>query len=71
MSRYIVIRPAPDLPAGYLPDWLDGYWAEVDPFYPVVVNLDESSHAVAVPTGRYETRDSDGATAEIWEVQET
>jgi hypothetical protein len=67
-SRYIVIRPGPDLPAGFLPtDW-DGRWLDRD--LPAPPDLAETRDVVlgrAHATGRYETR-GDGERAEVFEV---
>lgn len=70
-AGFIVLRPAPGLPADFLPRGMDGRW-DVRP------DLDSSLsrwplpgvtyHAQAIPAGRYETRD-DGALAEVWEVR--
>lgn len=66
---HVVIRPAADLPAGFLPAHLDGLWLDRSevPFGPV--GAPGGPRAVAVPTGRFEARDSDGAVAEVFEVQ--
>lgn len=64
MADYVVIRAAADLPDGFLPERLNGRWfdlAEVRQGFGV-------GDAVAVPSGRFETRD-DGAVAEVWEVR--
>lgn len=66
---FIVLRPARGLPPGFLPADHDGRWynrAELFGDGPVV-----SQHvgmAIAIPTDRIEHRDSDGATAQVWEV---
>lgn len=62
-ARYIVVRPGPGLPAGYLPPGLDGTWFE-PPGEPYV---EHDGGAVAVASGRYEVRD-DGELAEVYEV---
>ncbi|PZG16486.1 hypothetical protein C1I95_17595 [Micromonospora craterilacus] len=59
---YVVVRPHPDLPAGFLPPDLDGRW-----FDRSALRLG-SGTAVAVPSGRFEVRD-DGAVAEVYEVR--
>jgi hypothetical protein len=64
-TRYIVLRPAPGMPPGWMPDHLDGMWYDRDE--------DRSYHpqtgaaAVGRATGRYERRD-DGCLAEVYEV---
>ncbi|MFI7191450.1 hypothetical protein ACIBQ0_17085 [Nocardia nova] len=67
---YIVIRPAPDLPPGFLPDRLNGRWEDRSR-----LGIDHgmdftlaSGGAVAVPTGRFETNDQ-GQVAEVYEVR--
>ncbi|WP_433067397.1 hypothetical protein [Dactylosporangium sp. CS-033363] len=76
---FVVLRPAPDLPAGFLPEKLDGQWFNlVDLVYEAYRDPDGPSDtegvqfgpagARAYPTGRYETRD-DGAEAEVYEVR--
>jgi hypothetical protein len=67
---YVVIRPSADLPAGFLPDRLNGLWLERE-FTDDGVNyarLAELGGAVAVATGRFEQR-GDGAVAEVFEVR--
>jgi hypothetical protein len=64
LTKYVVIRPAPDLPAGFLPEHLNGRWFDL--------TWMRSGHGlgtgVAVATGRYESRD-DGEVAEVYEVR--
>lgn len=69
---YVVIRPAPDLPDGFLPDEMNGRWFDRDHIpegpddgHATVARL---GGAVAVATGRFETRE-DGAVAEVFEVR--
>jgi hypothetical protein len=65
-TRYIVLRPAPGLPPGWMPDHLDGMWYEPDKDWwdgPSTVDGDAKGRA----TGRYERRD-DGYLAEVYEV---
>jgi hypothetical protein len=66
---YIVIRPAPDLPPGFLPAREDGRWYDRDniPYGPPAGS--SPGEAVAVPTGRFEVREYDGAVAEVYEVR--
>ena len=65
---YVVIRASPDLPPGFLPERLDGMWFDRStlPSRPEDVDL---PGGVAVPSGRFEVRDYDGAVAEVWEVR--
>jgi hypothetical protein len=65
----IVIRPGPGLPAGFLPAWIDGRWYDLTRERPPAP-LDDTGddEVVAVPTGRFEVRPTDGAVAEVWEV---
>jgi hypothetical protein len=65
---YIVIRPAPGLPPGFLPPHLDGRWYDAAQI-PELFRSHSLSDAVAVPSGRLEVRDSDGAVAEVYEVR--
>lgn len=70
---YVVFRAAPDLPGGLSPA-MDGRWVdrtELPPPPPPDWKppTDGSyAQATAVPTGRFEVRDYDGAVAEVWEV---
>lgn len=66
----VVLRPSADLPEGFLPDHMNGEWLDRSllPFGPTTMEPDKTG-AVAVPTGRFETRD-DGAVAEVYEVRE-
>jgi hypothetical protein len=65
-SDYVVIRPAADLPEGFLPTSFDGLW--IDRAQVPRVATGELGTAVAVATGRFEVRD-DGAVAEVFEVR--
>lgn len=67
---YIVIRPAADLPSGFLPDRLDGMWFDRTciPKLPTPHTGWGRGEGVAVASGRFEVRD-DGAVAEVWEVR--
>lgn len=74
---YVVIRPAADLPPGFLPPELDGKWFDAatmpkrfgDPRGNYVTESGVTvGEAVAIPSGRFEVRD-DGAVAEVWEVR--
>lgn len=66
VARYIVIRPAPGAPVGFVPDRLNGLWLDLN-------EVDRSHNAIgletvaAVPTGRFEVQ-ADGAVAEVWEI---
>lgn len=71
MSGYVVFRPRPDLPKGFMPEHWDGRWMnvqDVDPLGDESVKLGE--HGRVCPTGCFETRESDGARAEVWEVRD-
>ncbi len=68
---YIVLRPAADLPPGFLPERFNGLW--IDRADMQQASSTEASHdaaaryggMIAVPTGRFETRDYDQAVAEV------
>jgi hypothetical protein len=74
-ADYIVIRPAADLPPGFLSEHFNGRW--IDRAHMPQASSTEASQdtaiqyggMVAVPTGRFETRDYDDAVAEIYEVR--
>lgn len=69
---YIVIRPAADLPPGFLPARLDGLWFDLgDKRCSVAVGRSRvlMGLVVAIPVGRFEVRHDDGVVAEIWEVR--
>lgn len=63
-SPYVVIRPAPDLPPGYLPPGWDGRWLHREAVDASTAYGDAAAH----PTGRYETR-GDGERAEVLEIR--
>lgn len=67
---YIVLRAYPAAPPGWMPADLEGRWYDRAT---VGSALDEKSTAefpaVAVPTGRFEAREENGAVAEVWEVR--
>lgn len=66
---YVVIRPAPGLPNGFLPPHWDGRWIDRATVPECYASPDPSmSTATAVPTGRFEVRD-DGVVAEVFEVR--
>lgn len=68
---YIVIRPAPDLSPGALSSFSDGRWYDRSDF-PESPGLPIGSVIgkwTAVPSGRFEVRDYDGAVAEVWEAR--
>lgn len=68
MPDLIVIRAAPDLPEEFrLPPNLDGTWFDLETM-PQLFH-EQIDGGVAVPTGRFEVRDSDGAVAEIYEIR--
>jgi len=70
VTDYIVIRPAPDAPAFFLPANLDGRWLDTrtasaeDQVRRTLGLLSRQ----AVATDRTETR-GDGAVAQVWEVR--
>jgi len=65
VTRYIVLRPAPDLPPGFMPPRDDGLWID----RPTQVSYSvHPGTAQAVPTGRCERRE-DGVLAEVYEVR--
>lgn len=70
---YIVIRRSPDLPDDFNTGDFDGKWLDRGQL-PVSEEPPEPpwggtvGRGVAVPTGRFETRE-DGAVAEIWEIR--
>jgi hypothetical protein len=65
--RYVVIRAAADLPDGFLPPEWEGKWLDADVILPGV--QPQVFGAVAVATDRFERRESDGATARVFEVR--
>ncbi|MGH3372382.1 MAG: hypothetical protein ACRDPR_20535 [Nocardioidaceae bacterium] len=74
-ADYIVIRPGAGLPPGFLPPDQNGLWLDRSTIQPGPAPGSEvapgvvMSEAVAVPTGRFEVRQDDGAVAEVWEVR--
>jgi hypothetical protein len=72
---YVVLRAAADAPEGFLSPQMDGCWidrSELPPPPPPDWKppTDGSyAQATAVPTGRFEVRDWDGAVAEVYEVR--
>lgn len=64
---FVVIRPAPDLPPGVFPPHLDGRWYNLADVPRGFGAAPGGRECVAVPAGRFEVRDSDGAVAEVWE----
>ncbi|MBD3004900.1 hypothetical protein [Streptomyces sp. 5-10] len=65
---YVVVRPASDLPPGFLPPDLDGVWLDRQEFDGCDLAFGHGG-AIAVATGRFEVRESDGAVAEVFEVR--
>lgn len=70
---YVVIRPGPGLPEGFVPARWDGRWLDRSQLQPLPGEHGDAAaagfgEAVAVPTGRFEYRD-DGAVAEVYEVR--
>jgi hypothetical protein len=72
---YVVLRAASDLPEGFMSPRMEGRWldrSELPPPPPPDWKppTDGSyGEAVAVPTGRFEIREWDGAVAEVFEVR--
>lgn len=73
LTRYVVIRAADATSAQHLPPGLDGRWYERSQLGGQRVG---SGHvtpggilAKAEPAARFETRDSDGARAEVYEIR--
>jgi hypothetical protein len=69
LPNYIVIRPASDLPPGFLPPHLDGRWFDGNDIPHGFTAQHNGTEAVVVPTGRFEVRESDGAVAEVYEMR--
>lgn len=71
-ARYVVIRPAPDLPPGFMPDYYNGRWLDKwdipGAYYGEESSPTPPGTGVAVATGRFERRD-DGELAEVYEMQ--
>jgi hypothetical protein len=68
---FVVWRAAPGVPPGWMPPSLEGRWDyRPKPPDPMMKEPppDPNVRAVAVRTSRIEHRDSDGASAEVWEV---
>jgi hypothetical protein len=66
-TDYIVLRAGPGLPEGFLPPDVEGRW--LDRTQVPMGRPEKPLLAVAVPTGRFEIREYDGAVAEVWEFQ--
>lgn len=64
---YIVLRPCKEL-EGKVSKYYDGYWYNLKDV-PVSLNPSEHEWGKAHPSYKFETRDSDGAKAEIWIVE--
>ena len=68
---YVVFRPRPELPEGFMPEHWDGRWMDVldvDPFGVKSFKLGE--HGRARPTGRFEVSEDGQTRAEVWEVRD-
>jgi hypothetical protein len=66
---YVVIRPAPGLPDGFVPPHWDGRWIDRATLPQIYAPPGgQWSSATAVPTGHFEVRE-DGAVAEVFEVR--
>lgn len=67
---YVVIRAAADLPPGAVPEGFEGRWLDRTQVEPApLVEPANVGKATAVPTGRFEVREYDGAVAEVWEIR--
>lgn len=69
--RFIVWRAARGVPPGWMPRGMEGRWdyrPEPPEDWQRDPHAEEHAHAIAVRTNRIEHRDSDGASAEVWEV---
>jgi hypothetical protein len=66
-TRLIVIRPAPGLPAGYLPESWDGAVLERKDWQGVLIFDDPPRRGYGVPTDRVE--DVQGQTAQVYEIR--
>ncbi len=67
---FVVLRAARGVPPGWMPTELEGRWYSRTDLLgvPPASHLQPPGPAVAIPTSRIEHRDSDGATAQVWEV---
>jgi hypothetical protein len=63
----VVLRPCKEL-IGKVSKYYDGYWYNLTSM-PLCVYPNEYEWGKAHPSGEFETRDSDGAVAEIWIVE--
>lgn|GEM_PF-3842552 len=65
-ARLVVLYPAPGVSSGQLPAELHERWCYREAL------LDQLSRRppwTAAPTGRYRTRETDGARGEVWAVR--
>ena len=66
--RFIVFRAAPGVPPGFMPRGMEGRWEYRPEKHESLLVSADNFTAVALPAGRVEHRESDGASAEVWEV---
>lgn len=74
--RYAAVQPAPDLPAGYLPDGVESVWVDLDELaalHPGRQLTDEQLLSQRIPghivaTGRVERRSTDLMSARVFEA---
>jgi hypothetical protein len=70
---FIVWRPARGVPPGFMPPGMDGRWEDRGSLPALSLRSllrgeQPAAHAIAIRTDRVEHRDSDGASAEVWEI---
>lgn len=74
--RYAAVHPAPDLPAGYLPDGVESVWVDLDELaalHPGRPLTDEQLLSQRIPghivaTGHVERRPTDLMSARVFEA---
>lgn len=64
---YVVLRSAPGLPEGFLPEGFEGLWFDMSQI-PARKEEMTAFGATTIATGQFEFRE-DGAVAEVFEVQ--
>lgn len=68
-TRFVVYRPAPDAPPGFLPEDMNGRWdfrATAEPG--MLRHHNNKGKALGRTTGRFEMRKTDGDLAEVVEL---
>lgn len=67
---FVVMRAARGVPPGWMPPDLEGRWYNRTDLLdaPDAPWTASPGPAIVLPTSRIEHRDSDGATAQVWEV---